>query len=69
MSINLHILEDVFGKGKYKIKINRSTLREQYNNGWKSCNNCNYIAKTDLIKCPICKQRFRTRIRYKSLKS
>lgn len=69
MSININILESIFGKGQYKIKINRNILRELYINGWKSCNSCDYIAKTDLVKCPICNQRFRTRVRYKSLKS
>lgn len=33
-----------------------------YQKGYKYCNNCSYMVKTDIIFCPVCNRKYRTTI-------
>lgn len=48
------VFEDV------KINMKFNSKKMLYEKGYKYCNKCNYMVKTDVVYCPECGRRYRT---------
>lgn len=69
MSLTKMHIKDAFKKwGKHtffddvKINMKYSNKRSLYDKGYKYCNNCSYMVKTDAYICPVCGRIYKTHL-------
>lgn len=67
LSITKKHIKDAFEKwGKHsffndvRINMKYCNKRNLYDKGYKYCNNCSYMVKTDAYICPLCGRHFKT---------